>query len=138
MNDTIFGKIIRGEIPATKVYEDNDFLAFLDIDPAAKGDTLLIPKSQYRWMQDLPDEEIGTVFIKAKELMIAIKKALSCDYVELQIVGELVPHFHIHLIPRMHGENIHGPHVTYEEGEALIVAGKIIAALAVSLPNPTA
>jgi histidine triad (HIT) family protein len=129
MNDTIFGKIIRKEIPATIVYEDEQFLAFLDINPASKGDTLLIPKKQYRWMQDLPDNEIADIFIKAKELMIGIKKALSCDYVQLQIVGEEVAHFHIHLVPRMLGENIHGPHVAYEEGEMSVIAQKIIASI---------
>ncbi len=126
MNDTIFGKIIRKEIPATIVYEDEQFLAFLDINPAAKGDTLLIPKTQYRWMQDVPDQEIAAIFIKAKALMASLKNALDTDYVQLQIVGEEVPHFHIHLIPRMLGDNIHGPHVTYAEGEATNIAERII------------
>lgn len=129
MNDTIFGKIIRKEIPATVIYEDDRFLAFLDINPASKGDTLLIPKVQYRWMQDLPDELITATFIKAKELMIGIKKALGSDYIQLEVVGEQVEHFHIHLIPRMLGENIHGPHVSYEEGEITAIAQKIISVL---------
>jgi histidine triad (HIT) family protein len=125
MNDTIFGKIIRKEIPATIIYEDEQFLAFLDIDPAAIGDTLLIPKKQDRWMQDLSDNEIGAIFIKAKELMIVLKKAFTSDYVELHVVGEQVAHFHIHLIPRMLGEDIHGPHIQYTDGEMQTTAEKI-------------
>jgi histidine triad (HIT) family protein len=103
---TIFEKIIDGGIPATKVYEDTDFLAFLDIQPKAFGHTLLIPKKKVVWMYDSEDEDISHIFIKAKELMLAIKKGLSSDYVELRIVGEEVPHFHIHLIPRLFTDGI--------------------------------
>jgi len=84
MNDTIFGKIIRKEIPATIIYEDEQFLAFLDINPVAKGHILLIPKDQYAWMQDAPDELIAAIFIKAKELMVVLKKALHADYIKTQ------------------------------------------------------
>lgn len=101
MNDTIFGKIIRGEIPATKVYEDEHFLAFLDINPVTKGHTLLIPKIPYGRIQMVPDEDIAKIFITAKKLVLTIIKALPCDYVQLEVVGKDVPdHFHIHLIPR--------------------------------------
>jgi histidine triad (HIT) family protein len=126
MNDTIFGKIIRKEIPATVVYEDEQCISFMDINPASKGHILLIPKVRYTWMTDAPDTLIADIFIKAKMLMSVLKNALSCDYVQLAVVGEEVPHFHIHLIPRMVGENIHGPHVTYEEGEMQTCAEKII------------
>jgi histidine triad (HIT) family protein len=129
MNDTVFSKITRKEIPAVIVYEDSQFLAFMDINPASKGHVLLIPKSQYTWMQDAPDELIAGIFVKAKELMIVLKNALSCDYVQLSVVGNEVPHFHIHLMPRMHGENIHGPHIQYQENEMQSVALKIISAL---------
>lgn len=128
MNDTIFGKIIRREIPAAIVYEDEQFLAFMDINPASKGHILLIPKAQYEWMQDAPDALIEKIFIKAKSLMLVLKKALAADYVQLSVVGNEVPHFHVHLIPRMHGENIHGPHVSYKEGEMSAIAEKIISA----------
>jgi histidine triad (HIT) family protein len=129
MNDTIFGKVIRKEIPATIVYEDQQFLAFMDINPAAKGHLLLIPKEQYAWMQDVPDQLIKDIFIKAKELMIVLKKVLAADYIQLAIVGEEVPHFHIHLIPRKIGDDIHGPHVTYIEGERQSIAESIISAI---------
>lgn len=129
MNDTIFGKIIRKEIPATTVYEDEQFLSFMDINPSSKGHILLIPKVQYTWMQDAPDQLIKDIFVKAKELMIVLKKALAADYVQLVVVGNEVPHFHIHLIPRMLGDDIHGPHVKYADGEQDLYAQKIIAVL---------
>lgn len=129
-NNTIFGKIIRGEIPATKVYEDEQFLAFLDINPVAKGHTLLLPKQHYIWMQDLPDALIGDIFIKSKELIVAIKNATGCDLVEVVVEGKDVPHFHIHLIPGfLEHKNATWEHVSYEEGEALSFAEKIKSAL---------
>jgi histidine triad (HIT) family protein len=129
-NDTIFGKIIRGEIPASKVYEDEEFLAFLDINPVRKGHTLLMPKEQYQWVQDVPNELISKTFIKMKELIITIKKATMCDYVQVVIEGIQVPHFHIHLIPSMNGqENAKWTHLNYEDGEAEVVAEKIKSSL---------
>lgn len=132
-NDTIFGKIIRGEIPATKVYEDEQFLAFLDINPVTKGHTLLIPKQQYTWIHEVPDELIALIFVKAKELINALRKGLPCDYVQVGVVGNEVPHFHIHLIPRQHTDNpaiTSRPHVPYENSEEVhTVAEKIRSAI---------
>ena len=116
-NDTVFGKIIRDEIPAAKVYEDGDCLAFLDINPVAKGHVLLIPKAHYVWIQDTPDELLASLFIRAKRLIIAMKKSLGCDFVQVGVVGNEVPHFHIHLIPRHLKEEVsqtNRPHVPYE------------------------
>jgi histidine triad (HIT) family protein len=118
---TIFKKIIDKEIPATVVYEDDNFLAFLDIAPVSKGHTLLIPKQEYVWMQDLPDELVGQLFIKAKELMLAIKQGLLCDYVQIGVVGKDVPHAHIHLIPRYFNDILpdERPLQTYEGKEEM-------------------
>jgi histidine triad (HIT) family protein len=126
MNDTIFGKIIAGEIPATKVYEDEKFLAFLDINPVTKGHTILIPKEHYIWIQDVPDELLSQSFIKAKELIVAIKKSTMCEYVHVVVEGIQVSHFHIHLIPSM-VEHINAKleHEKYEAGEADTFAEKI-------------
>ncbi len=125
-NDTIFGKIIRGEIPATKVYEDDKFLVFLDINPVRKGHILLMPKEHYKWIQDVPNVLLSESFVKAKELILAIKNATSCDYVHVVVEGIQVPHFHIHLIPSMKDhENAKWEHVKYEEGEAKTFAEKI-------------
>lgn len=104
--ETVFQKIIRSEIPSTKVYEDEKFLAFLDIHPVSKGHTLLIPKEQYTWIHETPDALIGEIFVKAKEIINAMREGLSCDYVQLGVVGNEVAHFHIHLIPRHHNEEV--------------------------------
>ncbi|HEY0980354.1 MAG TPA: HIT family protein [Candidatus Paceibacterota bacterium] len=130
MTDTIFGKIILGEIPSTKVYEDGDCLAFMDINPVAKGHVLLIPKAHFVWMQDVPDVLLSMLFIRAKRLMIAMKESLGCDYVQVSVVGKDVPHFHIHLIPRYMNDELHGWRTgTYEEGEVIEFAKKITTAL---------
>ncbi len=105
---TIFEKIIDGEIPATKVYEDERFLAFLDIAPVYHGHTLLIPKEPIVWMHEASDELVADIFVTAKKIMLAIKSGLSCDFVQVGVVGDEVPHFHIHLIPRMHGSHAEG------------------------------
>lgn len=126
MNDTIFGKIIRGEIPATKVYEDDACLAFLDINPVAKGHVLLIPKEHYIWMQDVPDALLSYLYIKAKFLMRGMISSLECEYVQLSVVGKDVPHFHIHLIPRYLDDALHGwVTLQYLEGEKDTFAEKI-------------
>lgn len=128
MNDTVFGKIIRGEIPATKVYEDEQCIAFMDIKPVSKGHLLLLPKEQYRWIQDTPDSITSYIFIKAKEIIKAMVHSIPCDLVQIVVVGEEVPHFHIHLIPRMHHDdvgNIH-PTVSYANPEEMnLFADKI-------------
>lgn len=128
--DTVFSKIIKGEIPATKVYEDNESLAFLDIAPVTKGHTLLIPKEHYVWMQDVPDELLSNLFIKTKKLMIALKKGLECDYVQISVVGKDVPHFHIHLIPRFFDDGLPNfPTLSYDDNEMPEIATRIQKAL---------
>lgn len=124
--ETIFSKIIRREIPAAIVYEDDNSLAFLDIHPVVKGHTLLIPKTQYHWMQDAPDEVIANIFVTTKNLMKHIKEKLSCDYVQISVVGKDVAHFHIHLIPRYLDDGLHGwQTLLYAEGEMEEYAKKI-------------
>ncbi len=116
--ETIFTKIINREIPATIVYEDASSLAFLDISPVAKGHTLLIPKKQYTWMQDTPDETIAELFVISKKIMKAMIQGLACDYVQVSVVGEEVPHFHIHIIPRYHNDGLHGwNRLSYENND---------------------
>ncbi len=128
--ETIFQKIIARQIPATIVYEDDRFLAFLDINPVTKGHTLLIPKELHVWIQDMPNDLLQDIIIKAKELVVGLKKATTCDLVEIVIEGNDVPHFHIHLIP-VHSKNkiATWEQTHYEDGEAQIYADKIISAL---------
>ncbi len=129
-NDTIFGKIIRGEIPANKVYEDDQCLAFLDIHPVTKGHLLLIPKDHFVWMQDVPDKILAHVFSIAKYLIRAQITTLKCDYVQVFVEGKDVPHFHIHLIPSAFNHtSVTWEHVTYDKGESDEVAQKIKSAL---------
>ncbi|MBY0328579.1 HIT family protein [Patescibacteria group bacterium] len=130
MNGTVFGKIIRGEIPVTKVYEDEQCLAFFDANPVTKGHTLLIPKEHFVWVQEVPDELLSYLFLKTKPLIHAMKKSLGCDYVKILVEGIGVAHFHIHLIPAKFNEILaHWNHTTYEEGEAVVLAQKISSAL---------
>ncbi len=97
---TIFEKIIDREIPADIVYESENSIAFLDIQPVAKGHVLLITKKPYLWMTDVPVDELSEIFILAQKMMQTMKRSLSCDYVQLGVVGKDIPHFHVHLIPR--------------------------------------
>ncbi len=105
-DDCLFCKIIDKKIPAYIVYEDNNFLGFLDIKPVVKGHSLLIPKEHYEWIHETPDEIIAKAFIIVKKLIIKMRKSLSCDYVQVVVVGKDVPHFHIHLIPRRLNDNL--------------------------------
>ncbi len=126
--DTIFSKIIRREIPATIVYEDAVSLACMDLHPVSKGHLLLVSKEPYMWVQDVPDALLADMFTIVKKLIISMKSGLGCDYVQVVIAGDEVPHFHIHLIPRHHGEKIfgdHRPEVSYSENELQNIADKI-------------
>jgi histidine triad (HIT) family protein len=125
--DCIFCKIIAGEIPAEKIYEDDKCLAFLDIQPVNPGHALLIPKKHYQMMPDAPDDLIVYLYVKAKDLMIKIKKAIRSDFVAVVVVGTGVPHFHIHLIPRYFSDGLADfwPAKDYKEGEIAEVAEKI-------------
>jgi histidine triad (HIT) family protein len=126
MNTCIFCKITKEEIPCDKVYEDAKFLAFLDIQPVSKGHLLVIPKEHVEWMQDASDETISGIFKLSKKLMLSLKKATTCDYVVMTVVGKDVPHFHIHLIPRYLNDNLPGwPTTKYQGGEAKEMVEKI-------------
>ena len=96
---SIFSRIVAGEIPSYKVAEDDKFFAFLDINPLAKGHTLVIPKREVDYFFDLTDEEIGAMQIFAKKVATAIKEAFPCVKVGEAVLGLEVPHAHIHLVP---------------------------------------
>lgn len=133
MNNTVFGKIIRGEIPATKVYEDDTFLAFLDISPVAKGHVLVIPKEHYTWIHEAPDELIAEIFILAKRIIKAQIKGLDCAFVQVGVAGTEMPHFHVHLIPRKENEDApmsDKERFSYDSAEEMrMYADKIVAVL---------
>lgn len=96
---TIFSRIVAGEIPSYKVAENEQFYAFLDINPLVKGHTLVIPKREVDYIFDLKDEEIAAMQVFAKKVACGIKKVLPCIKVGQAVLGLEVPHAHIHLIP---------------------------------------
>lgn len=96
---TIFTKIVNGEIPAYKVAENDRFLAFLDINPLAKGHTLVIPKKEIDYILDMEDCELAELMIFAKKVGRAIERVVSCERMGITVIGLEVPHTHIHLIP---------------------------------------
>lgn len=96
---TIFSKIVAGEIPSYKVAENEEFYAFLDINPLVKGHTLVIPKREVDYIFDLTDDELAGIHVFAKSVARAIEKAFPCKKVGEAVIGLEVPHAHIHLIP---------------------------------------
>jgi histidine triad (HIT) family protein len=96
---TIFTKIINGEIPAYKIAEDENFLAFLDVNPNAKGHTLCIPKQEVNKLFDMPEEQYTGLMEFARKVAIALEKTIPCKRVGMVVVGLEVPHAHVHLIP---------------------------------------
>jgi len=128
---TIFSKIVAGEIPAYKVAESNDYLAFLDISPLTEGHVLVIPKKEVDYLFDLDDATYSGLQIFAKIVAVAIKKAIPCARVGVVVMGLEVPHAHIHLIPMNHmGDlNFERPKLSFSPDEFKATADKIARAL---------
>lgn len=96
---SIFSRIVKGEIPSHKVAEDDNFLAFLDINPLARGHTLVIPKKEVDNLFDLDDKTYSGLWMFAKKVAGAIGKVMPCERVGVAVIGLEVPHAHIHLVP---------------------------------------
>lgn len=96
---SIFTKIIKGEIPSYKVAEDTNFFAFLDINPNAKGHTLVVPKKEVDKIFDLDSETYQALMHFSRKIAIAIEKSVPCKRVGMSVIGLEVPHVHVHLIP---------------------------------------
>jgi histidine triad (HIT) family protein len=96
---TIFTKIIDGEIPSYKVAEDENFLAFLDVNPNAKGHTLCIPKKETNKIFDIADAEYLDLMLFTKKVATALEKTVPCKRIGMAVIGLEVPHAHVHLIP---------------------------------------
>jgi histidine triad (HIT) family protein len=128
---SIFSKIISGDIPAHKVAETNEFLAFLDISPLAEGHVLVIPKTEVDYIFDLDDETYMGLQMFAKIVATGIKKAITCKKVGVAVIGLEVPHAHIHLIPmnRVDDMNFARPKLAPTQDELAATAQKIIEAL---------
>ena len=96
---TIFTRIINGEIPCYKIAEDENYFAFLDINPVKKGHTLVIPKVEDDYIFNLDDQTLAGLTLFAQKVAIAIQKAIPCKRVGVAVMGMEVPHTHIHLVP---------------------------------------
>lgn len=97
--ETIFSKIIKGDIPCYKIDEDDNSFAFLDINPLAKGHTLVVPKNPVDYIFDLPNDDYQQLWLFAKKIGLAINRVIPCNRVGVTVIGLEVPHAHIHLIP---------------------------------------
>jgi len=117
--DTVFSKIVKGEIPCYKIAENDDFFAFLDIHPTSKGHTLVIPKIQHDYIFDLSDDQLCGLVLFSKKIAKALIKSIPCERIGVKVIGLEVPHTHIHLIPiRVEGDMNHGKEIlkfTHEE-----------------------
>lgn len=107
----IFCKILAGEIPSTAVYEDDDFKAILDVNPAARGHVIILPKNHAANIYELPDEDASKIMVVAKKIATAIEKAYHCDGVNIlqnngEAAGQTVFHLHVHVIPRFKGDTV--------------------------------
>jgi histidine triad (HIT) family protein len=96
---SIFTKIIKGEIPCYKIAEDDNFLAFLDVNPNAKGHTLCVPKQEIDKLFDIDDKLYLGLMQFSKKIAVALEKSVSCKRIGMAVIGLEVPHAHVHLIP---------------------------------------
>jgi histidine triad (HIT) family protein len=128
---TIFSKIIAGEIPAYKVAESVDFLAFLDISPLAEGHVLVIPKKEVDYLFDIDDETYVGLQLFAKIVARGLKAAIPCKKIGVAVIGLEVPHAHIHLIPmnRVDDLNFARPKLSFTPEQLEATAAKIREAL---------
>ncbi|MBU2553092.1 MAG: HIT family protein [Bacteroidetes bacterium] len=128
---TIFTKIIQGEIPAWKIAEDGNFLAFLDINPLAKGHTLVIPKKEISYILDMPDNDLQGLIVFAKKVGQAIEKVVPCKRMGLTVIGLEVAHTHIHLIPinTIYDMDFKQPKLKFQPDEFKKLAEQIKAAI---------
>ena len=131
MSDCIFCRILKGEIPSTKVYEDDLVYAFLDIAPINKGHTLVIPKNHSENLYTMPEADLVACAKVCQKIASVMKKAVNAEGVNLGMnnekpAGQLVPHAHFHVIPRFASDGLHHwPGGKYDQGEDTAIAEKI-------------
>jgi len=132
---TIFEKVISGELPHYKVYEDEETYVFLDAFPSAYGHTLVVPKKPYKNIYEIPTELAGRLFQIVQKISVAIKKAVEAEGINIVMnnepaAGQIVFHAHIHILPRFENDGgYHSKHLKYPDGKAQEIADKIIANL---------
>jgi histidine triad (HIT) family protein len=132
----VFCAIVAGETPATVVLDDADFLAFLDVRPVFPGHVLLVPKVHHETLVDLPEDDVGPLFLRARRLAGAVERGLGAGGTFVAVnnrVSQSVPHLHVHVVPRTKGDGLRGffwPRTKYgSEDEMADVAGRVRAAL---------
>lgn len=127
---TLFTKIINGEIPSYKVAENNDFYAFLDVNPNAKGHTLVVPKKEANKLFELDEETYNGLMRFSRKIAIALEKTIPCKRVGMAVIGLEVPHVHVHLIPLEAMQDMQFMHkVTLKPAEFEAIAKEIAANL---------
>ncbi|MBI2548967.1 HIT family protein [Candidatus Woesearchaeota archaeon] len=133
MTDCIFCKIGTGIIPAARVYEDKTVMAFLDINPAAKGHTLVIPKNHYEKLSQIPEGELSLLMHGVQQVAKQMEKTLKPEGMNILVnvskaAGQEVPHIHVHVIPRKQGDKVDlgWDHEQYEAGEIEIFKQKLV------------
>lgn len=122
MQDSLFTKIIKGEIPCHKVYEDDKTLAFLSIYPSVTGHTLVIPKTQVETLWELTAEDYAAVMETTKKVALRLKEVLGAERVGVKVVGLDVPHAHVHLIPFGTADEYYAKETTDEPNHAALAA----------------
>jgi histidine triad (HIT) family protein len=124
---TIFTKIIKGEIPSYRIAEDENFYAFLDINPLKAGHTLVVPKKETDYIFDIADEQLAAMILFSKKIAAAIKDSYPCNRIAVVVLGLEVPHAHIHLIPMdsMEDVNFKNPKLKFTPEEFKEIATKI-------------
>jgi histidine triad (HIT) family protein len=128
---SIFTRIVNGEIPCHKICEDDNYLAFLDINPLVRGHTLVIPKKEIDYLFDLDDELLAGMIVFAKKVARSIDKVMDCKRVGVVVLGLEVPHAHIHLIPinSLHDTEFSRPKLKLSNDELKGIADRIKSAL---------
>jgi len=128
---SIFSKILAGEIPSYRIFEDERFYAFLDINPLAEGHTLVIPKLETDYLFELEDDLLADMMVFAKKVALAIDQTMDCKRVGVAVLGLEVPHAHIHLVPinNLHDIEFSRPKLKFSEEEFRDTAEKISSAI---------
>ena len=124
---SVFSKIISGEIPAYKLAENDNFLAFLDVNPLCAGHALVIPKKEVDWIFDMEDHDLSNLHVFAKKVALGIKATVPCVKVGVAVIGLEVPHAHIHLVPMnaVGDLNFAAPRAQFKAEEFKTLAEKI-------------
>lgn len=127
MQDSIFTRIIKGEINSYKVLEEDKFIAFLDVNPIKEGHTLVVPKMQVDYIYDLPEDVFKELFVFSKKVSKILKKTFDCKRIGISVIGLEVPHAHIHLVPIDHIKDMsfESERIQYSKEEFSVILKRI-------------